>query len=211
MIKELENWTKSIGQAGKLEVEFHIAWGKLFKKYCEMNHLNKIDDCAIANEKLVTEISYYETFGMSDLVHKYIELNESEDINAELSRKELIKSIIYKEFGPMSDEEAERKIKNLNNAIELYSIGVEDVIEILDKINKVSNQLDTYSDELVLATEDTLIQTAEFTKEITRDVVAATKVGINDMKPIVKQGIQDSIPVAKKYVKNLKKSFTKRK
>lgn len=207
MIKELGNWTKSIGQAGKLEVEFNIAWEKLLKKYCELNDFNRIDDHETA---LAIEVLYYGVFGMSDLVHKYIELNELKENNVELSREELIKSIIYKELGPMSDEEAELEIIRLNYAIELYSIGVEEVLEIQDKINKVSNELDTYSDELVDATGDTLIQTAKLTKEITKDIVTATKVGINDMKPIVKQGIQDSIPMAKKYVKSLKNSLKRK-
>ena len=128
MIKELGNWAKGIGQAGKLEIEIRVAWAKLLNAYCEVYHL---EDYESVNNQVIMEINEYEENNMSEVVGKFM---HTVDLSKEILTIDDITEFIFRENLEnkrfMSQKDVNELIVPLVRAIVLYLIGVDEFIEI---------------------------------------------------------------------------------
>lgn len=205
MIKELGDFSQGVVKSSLLGAKRKRIWLKLLSKYCELSEYDIVDDYELASKELDHYIEYYRK-SMQPVVHKFIST-----MSNDIELYDQIVAFIYKEKEDSPTQEQVKEEANLFlRILPLYFLGIDQIIEMDEEIEKASAELSLSSDRVRNEAKLKITTTVETTKDITYDMVVATQVGIKGMKPIVKKGIQDSIPVAKQYVKDLKNSFRRK-
>lgn len=211
MINEFKNWTKSLGKNGKLVIERNTKLLNLYTSYCKGQGYDACEDAKKAYQELNGHIEYYKKNrkNLSAVIERFFNKYYGESLEAPngMSYDDCLIAFIYSEKEQITFKEANVLADKLDTYIHLYLNGVEDLIELNEKIDESGKEFDDFSDAVLSNIGLKVNGATEKTREVATNIFNVTKESAKEMAPIIKQGFEDSKPVAKNYVKNLSKTI----